>query len=450
MSDLPPLEWCLGGYALLTVVCVGAVTLKYRSIFHPLLFPGLQLFVTSCLAPWAQDRSHSLLLPQSWWIGASLLTALFLLGLTWPMLTRLNPLLPACEALLGPWELPRQRTGPACQQTPEFLCRIYTWLLLVCAVGLFGLLIRDSSVGRLWLTDPRMAYMIGRSGTGHWYVLSQTCLFLAYLCWLYYERPRNRIVMLCGTFACVVAMSYFGSKAAMVGVIVAGGVYFNYFVRTFSWGEVALAAGLGVPVVLVSPWLQGNFDSLKETLQYYDYFDNAARYVGREDQFGPQFGGAFLSSLWEYVPRRLAPDKPFVYGTIAVNEYFYEGAAKEGYTPGYLPWIALHLDFNIPGVFLGASCLGFVNKAIYTYFLRQRSFLGFLCFLQVAFIPVLKLAPVLYFAILLFALAISMRIFLAMGRVIWPSISRGESAEIKHGGMDTAFHPLSSECSFSR
>ena len=45
MTDLPSLEWCLGGYALLTLVCLGAVTLKYRSIFHPLLFVGLQLFV---------------------------------------------------------------------------------------------------------------------------------------------------------------------------------------------------------------------------------------------------------------------------------------------------------------------------------------------------------------------------------------------------------------------
>jgi hypothetical protein len=430
MSQLPQLEWCLGGYALLTVLCVGAVTLKYRTIFHPLLFPGLQLFVMACVAPWAQDRAMSLLLPQSWWIGASLLTALYLFGLTWPMLTKINPLLPVCESLLGPWELARRRTGEINRQTPLFLCRLYAGCLAAFSAVFFALLIRDSSAGTLWLTDPRTAYMFGRSGSGHWYVLSQTCWFLSYLCWLYYGRPRNRVVMLCGTLACVAVMSYFGSKAAIVGVIVAGGVYFNYFVRTFSWGEVALAAGLGVPVVLVSPWLQGNFDSLKETLQYYDYFDNAARYVGRDDQFGPLYGGSFLSSLWEYVPRRLVPDKPYVYGTIIVNEYFYEGAAKTGYTPGYLPWIAFHVDFNIPGVFIGASLLGFVNKAIYTYFLRYRSFLGFLCFLQVSFIPVLKLAPILYFVALLWGLAVTMRLFLAVGKVIMGIDSRSRDLGI--------------------
>lgn len=418
MDDLPPLEWCLGGYTLLTLVCVGAVSLKYRSIFHPLLFVGLQLFVQACLAPWAQDRAHSLLLPQSWWIGASLLSALYLFGLTWPLLIRLNPFLPVCEVLLGPWELSRKRLGADHWQTPGFLCRLFIWGLIALSALFFALLIRDSSAGAMWLTDPRSAYMFGRSASGHWYVLSQTCLFLSYLCWLYYERPRNRIVLLFWSLACVAAMFYFGSKAAMVGVIVAGGVYFNFFVRTFSWGEIGLAAGLGVPVVLISPWLQGNFDSLRETLQYYDYFDNAARYVGREDQFGPYWGGSFVSSLWEYVPRRLVPDKPFVYGTLEVNEYFYEGAAKTGYTPGYLPWIPYHLDFNIAGVLLGASLMGFISKAIYTYFLRYRSFLGFLCFLQVAFIPVLRLAPVLYFCAMLLALAIALRMFFAAGTVI--------------------------------
>lgn len=418
MTDLPPLDWCLGGYALLTLVCVGAVTLKYRSLFHPLLFVGLQLFVQACLAPWAQDRANSLLLPQSWWIGASLLTGLYLFGLTWPLLTKLNPFLPVCEVLLGPWELSRQRPGDGARQTPLFLCRLFVWSLIAASALFFGLLIRDSSAGMLWITDPRQAYMFGRSGNGHWYVSSQTCLFLSYLCWLYYARPRNRVVVLFWTAACVVAMYYFGSKAAMVGVIVAAGVYFNFFVRTFSWGEICVAAGLGVPVVLISPWLQGNFDSLKETLQYYDYFDNAARYVGREDQFGPYWGGSFLSSLWEYVPRGLVPDKPYVYGTLEVNEYFFEGAAKTGYTPGYLPWIPFHLDFNIAGVFLGASFIGFVSKAVYTYFLRYRSFLGFLCFLQIAFIPVLRLAPVLYFCVMLLGVAIALRAFMLVGTVI--------------------------------
>ena len=435
MSDLPPLDWCLGGYCLLTLACVGAVSFKYRSIFHPLLFPGLQLFVQTGLAPWAQDVGHSMRLQQTWWLGASLLTALFLFGLTWPMLTPLNPLLPVCEVVLGPLEFSRRRmnqgadtprsrgnsrllTGETSRRTPRLLCGLYAGFLSILAMACFALLVRDSSVGTLWITDPRLAYMSGRAGSGHWYVLSQTCLFLSYLCWLYYLRPRNRVVLLCGTLACVTVMSYFGSKAAMVGVIVAGGVYFNYFVRTFTWGEVALAAGMGVPVVLISPWLQGNFDSLKETLQYYDYFDNAARYVGRHDHFGPQYGGALLSSLWEYVPRRLVPEKPYVYGILIVNEYFFEGAAKVGYTPGHLPWIPYHIDFGIPGVFVGACLLGFLNKAIYTYFLRYRSFLGFLCFLQVAFIPVLKLAPVLYFVALLLGLAISLRLFLAGGMIV--------------------------------
>jgi hypothetical protein len=418
MSDLPLLELCLWGYCLLTAVCAGAVTYRYRSLFNPLLYPSLQLFVMAGLAPLAQDIAHSKQLAPEWWIEASLITSLYLFGLTWPFLTPLNPLLPAYELLVGPWEQVRRRTGEWARRTPQLLCLLYFGGLIVLAGILFYLLLRESPVGYLWLINPRMAYLGGRAGNGHWYVLSQTCLFLAYLGWLYYARVGDRCVLLIGTAVCLWAISYFGSKAAMVGVIMAGGIYFNFYVRTFTWGEVAVAAGLGVPTVLISPWLQGNFDSLKETLQYYDYFDNAARYMGRSENFGPNFGGTLLSSLWEYVPRRVWPAKPFVYGSVVVNEHFFTGAAEVGYTPGYLPWIPYHLDFGVTGVAVGASAFGFLNKAIYTYFLRHRSFLGFLCFLQVAFIPVLKLAPVLYFVAMLMLLAVSLRIFVLAGNVL--------------------------------
>lgn len=418
MSELPLLEMCLWGYCLLTSLCAGAVTYRYRSVLNPLLYPSLQLFVMAGLAPLIQDVAHSTKLDQEWWIESSLTTSLYLVSLTWPFLLPLNPLLPACEILLGPWEMARRRTGDGSRRTPLVLCLLYFCGLLVLAGVLYWRLLQESSVGQLWLINPRMAYLGGRAGSGHWYVLSQTGLFLAYLGWLYYGRVRDRFVLLMGTVVFLWAFSYFGSKAAMVGVVMAGGIYFNYYVRTFTWGEVSIAAGLGVPLVLISPWLQGNFDSLKETLQYYDYFDNAARYVGRSENFGPNYGGTLLSSLWEYVPRRVWPTKPFVYGSIVVNEHFFPGAAEVGYTPGYLPWIPFHLDFGVTGVAVGGSVYGFLNKAIYTYFLRYRSFFGFLCYLQVAFIPVLKLAPVLYFVGLLIVLALSLRVWVLAGNVM--------------------------------
>jgi len=145
----------------------------------------------------------------------------------------------------------------------------------------------------------------------------------------------------------------FGSKAGMLSVVVAVGVYYNFYVREFRTTECLLAVACGLPVVLLSPWLQGNFDSLRESLAYYDYFDNAARYVGRADRFGPPWGGTMLSTLWEYVPRALYPDKPYVYGNIVVNEYWFPGAAQEGYTPGWLPWILLHLDVGVVDVSTG-------------------------------------------------------------------------------------------------
>jgi hypothetical protein len=159
-------------------------------------------------------------------------------------------------------------------------------------------------------------------------------------------------------------------------------------------------------------------------LLYYDYFNNASMYLCTADRFSPMYGGGFISSLWEYVPRRFFSEKPYVYGNIVINEYFFPGAAKTGYTPGWLPWIALHLDFGTFGVAAGAVALGFLNKAIYTYFLKYRTFLGYLCFLQTAFIPILKLAPVMYFVVLLLGLSVGIRTVHGMVRMLMSGATR--------------------------
>ncbi|MDB5390688.1 MAG: putative O-antigen polymerase [Planctomycetaceae bacterium] len=435
MPEMTSLEWCLVGYCLLNVLCVGAVSWKYRTLFHPLLFPGLQLFVMAGLAPIAQDIASVLTSSDDFWMQTSLLTSLYLIGLTWPLLTNLNPFLAATESLLGPLEFSRNprigsgplQLGPKCNANAlgkdpgcdQLSAQAFTIALAVCGVICFGLLIRESSAGSLWLTDPRTAYLDGRAAAGHWYVLSQTFLFLAYLNWLYFSRPRNRVLVLVGTFAAMVALLFFGSKAAMVGVVLAGGVYYNFFVRQFTWKEISLGLVAGIPLVVISPWLQGNFDSLTGTLRYYDYFNNASMYLCTSERFSPMYGGGFLSSLWEYVPRRFVPEKPYVYGNIIINEYFFPGAARTGYTPGWLPWISLHLDFGPLGVACGAVALGFLNKAIYTYFLKYRTFLGYLCFLQTAFIPVLKLAPVLYFVALLLGLVVTVRLLRRLIRILF-------------------------------
>lgn len=274
----------------------------------------------------------------------------------------------------------------------------------------FLLLMRDSVAGSLWMTDPRTAYMVGRTGVGHWYVSSQTCVMLAFLVWLYYVRPTRSLELALGLLIGLTAMYFYGSKAGMVSLLVFIGVYYNYYVRTISNTQALIAVLCGLPLVLISPWLQGNFDRLTATLEYYDYFDNAALYVGRADRFGPQYGNAFVSSFWEYVPRGFYPAKPFVYGNIVFNDYYYPGAAQEGYTPGWLPWVLFHLDFGAAGVLVGALLSGWALKAIHTEFLKTRTFPAWVTLLQFAWLPVLRNAPLLYFCAMLACLCWGLRV----------------------------------------
>ena len=404
---MPPedqqLAWCLG---LFWVTCFGSlalVALKYRSLFHPLLIPVSQLWVMAGLAPVAQGIGSSLKYPPGWWMEASLLSSLYVAGLTIPILCRWNPRGPVISSLLRPLEFERRSPWSGAYQ--------------LCVLGIsalagvtFLLLMRDSVAGNLWVSDPRTAYMVGRTGVGHWYVASQTFVMLALLVWLYFVRPTRSHELGLGLLIALAAMYFYGSKAGMVSLLVFVGVYYNYYVRTITNTQALLAVLCGLPLVLISPWLQGNFDRLSATLEYYDYFDNAALYVGRAERFGPQFGSAFLSSFWEYVPRGFYPAKPFVYGNIVFNDHYYPGAAQEGYTPGWLPWVLFHLDLGGVGVLVGAWLSGWGLKAIHTEFLKTRSFPAWVTWLQFAWLPVLRNAPFLYYCAMLVCLCWGLRL----------------------------------------
>jgi hypothetical protein len=391
-------------FLILTLSLTGLVAWKYRSVFNPLLLPHFQLIVMAALAPLAQLALFGLQQPEARLTEASLLTSLYVFGLSLPLLCNLNPLLPLLRAVLRPVEVVRR----------ERLSEIYVLfagLLGIGFVGSFLLLMRDSPAGWNWISDPRMSYITGRAGVGHWYVSSQACLFLSLLVLLYFRRIRNP--MLLGGLALGYAFlfAYFGSKTGMLGVLAATVLYYNYYVRPIGSVWLALAGAAALPVVCISPWLQGSFDNLLATLTYYDYFDNAAMYLKEADRIGLRHGSAALSSFWEYVPRGLYPEKPFIYGSLCINEYFWPGSAEVGYTPALLPWTAYYLDFGVGGVLAGAVATGFLQKAVYTYFLSTRSFVAFVTLLQACFIPVLKFSPALYYAALLLCLTAGLRMF---------------------------------------
>lgn len=396
------LSLALSLLGVVILLCFGAVTLRYRTVWHPLLMPLGSLFVMVVGAPLAQQLILGERTYPQFQIQSALLTSLYVLTLSFPFLTRWDPLGPPLRRLLAPLDVPRR---------PELLGGYHFISLTLLLLGLLGylLLISSSPAGWNWILHSRTAYQSGRAGVGHWYVLSQGAVFLAYLIWLYYCRVRSWKIFIPTTLLVASSFILFGSKQGIIGILIAACLYAHYYIRPMGLRTILIAGCCLIPLVVLSPWLQGNFNTLKQSLTYYDYFDNSARYLQEQPKIGLQLGWAFGSSLWEYVPRAVYPAKPFIFGQLIINDMLWPGAAENGHTPALLPWVVFHLDFGLLGVLFGGLVSGYLLRGIYSAFLETKSFLSFLIFLQICFTPVLKHTPLLYFAIAIFLLSLLLK-----------------------------------------
>lgn len=376
--------------AILILLGMGWITYRFRTVWHPLLMPLGSLFVMVAAAPLAQQFVLGERIYPLHQAEAALLTCLYVIAICVPFLSNRDPVAPYLDRLMKPLEverIPENRGGY------QFL----SLLLFAFGCVVYLLLIAESPRGWDWVFRSRLAYQAGRAGVGHWYVLSQGLFLLAYLSWLWFCEIGSWKIFLPVTFGLACAFWFFGSKQGIVGVLIAGCVYANFYIRRMSTKTVLIAGAALVPLVVLSPWLQGNFKSLEQTLGYYDYFDNSARYLQQHGRIGTQYGWAFLTSFWEYVPRGLFPGKPFIYGQLIVNDKLWPGVAEQGHTPALLPWVVFHLDFGMPGVIIGGLISGVLLRGVYSYFLKTRSFPAFLLVLQICFTPVLKHTPLLFF-----------------------------------------------------
>lgn len=385
---------------LTALICGGGawVSGRYRTLLHPLLMPLASLFVMGVFAPAVQWYLMGERRPEVFQVQTSLLTSLYVAALCLPFLTRINPLEAVFESCLQPLES---------LETRQHNSRWYAVTLLVLSAVCYLLLICDSPAGWKWILQPRTAYLEGRTGVGHWYVLSQALLFLAFLAGLYDFQIKSYWKLALMTGICAALFLGFGSKNGVVGILIAAGLYLHYFAHPIPQRLLLAAGYIIVPLIIISPWLQGSFSTLRQTMGYYDYFDNSSMYLQHQEAIGLRYGGAFLSSFWEYVPRGFYPYKPFIYGQLYINEYFWPGLSAAGHTPALLPWTIFHLDFGVEGVLVGGLVTGLCYKGIYLHFLHRRTFLSFLTLLQICFVPVVKYSPLLYFAIFLILVSTS-------------------------------------------
>ena len=218
---------------------------------------------------------------------------------------------------------------------------------------IFFYLLASSEFGLVnWILDPRTGYQFYRTGQGHWYALGMSFLSAAFTCGVIkLNKPIDVVVKL------LVYLPFcflFGSKAYLLSFFI-----FTLILLWFmKWKSLKKFIAFGIPfiflIMLFNFFGNSNEVILEDVFSYFDYYKNAADYYkgylsGNIDLF---YGQVLISSLWEYVPRGIFPEKPYIFGGVLVADIFYPGAAEASHTPAFGGAVMNFADFGVFGVII--------------------------------------------------------------------------------------------------
>jgi len=401
--------------AAAVIVSLGGL-LRYGTLLNPLtvstvtdtglttLLPGVFAYYFLSLGKYSEQD----IVKTAW------LSGVYLLGIVLPYLSRGTALARLFGGVLGALGL----------NAPNIAYRfsVTKFGLLVLGGGLtFALLAITGGGGALWLTNPRMAYLVYRTGAGQFWLLTAWFQSTAFLYYLWARRPRGlHLLVVVGAF--LLAAFWLGSKAIILSVAVLAIVYYHFMVRGLGTFRIVLF-GLGGAAAFVGLlFFQGSFSDLAGVASYFENYQITAEFISRFNEFGFQYGKAWLSGFWFFVPRALYAAKPLEYGSILIQKQLLPGAYEAGYAPGFLTWSLAYLDFGWVGVFGAGILKGLIERAAYEHFLRNRnSLFAFAMMMQISLWGIFAFASVGVAVVWCAAQAIFLRLVLVHARRPLPS-----------------------------
>jgi hypothetical protein len=213
-----------------------------------------------------------------------------------------------------------------------------------------------------WILSPRTGYQQYRVGSGHWYALSLLFLSTSYTLSLLYSKSIISYVLL--FFLYIGLVFLLGSKQFILSYAI-----FFLIVLWFKKSKYFNVLLYVVPPIgFVLMIINFNPSEFADVASYFDYYVNSAMYYeayfkGQIDLF---YGYIWITEFYEYVPRFFFEDKPFVYGFLHVNEYFFPGAAEATHTPAFGGPIVAFADFGVLGVVISSffSLSSFFNVVL--------------------------------------------------------------------------------------
>lgn len=241
-------------------------------------------------------------------------------------------------------------SGKKLGKKSEIQISIFFYLLYL----IFFILLSQHSFSFInWIKNPREGYQFHRAGAGGLWTIAISCLSLSFCIFTIYAKSFTKI------FISLPLYFYSAFLLGSKGVVLDFGIYFIIILWLKNYKNLKKVFLIGVPftiALLISSFTrnieEGN--NIEEMVKYFDYYVNSANYYKAYFQGElPLFHGKIISTqFWSFVPRALFPEKPFVYGVLHINEFFFPGAAEETHTPGLGGPVAYFGDFGIWGVIM--------------------------------------------------------------------------------------------------
>jgi hypothetical protein len=203
-----------------------------------------------------------------------------------------------------------------------------------------------------WLLNPREGYQLYRLGSGQYWALSVTFLSLSFS----FLMLRQSTFFFRIVFFLIYA--YFAFLLGSKGLLIEYFIFLMLILWLFKDKYINKIIIIGTPIIITGLLYnfyvsvsEFNIDSLAS---YFSYYTNSGMYLKEylDNKIQLYYGKIFLSDFWSLVPRSIYPNKPFAYGIVLINEYFFPGAAEQTNTPAFGGPIAYFADFGIFGVII--------------------------------------------------------------------------------------------------
>ncbi|WP_279118673.1 O-antigen polymerase [Fusobacterium varium] len=242
----------------------------------------------------------------------------------------------------------------------SFLFLIFFFIMFIIWSKNFGVI--------NWIINPRKGYQYYRSGLGSFYALGLTFLSLSLTFRMISVKKKKEYYF---WFLIYFGMIYiFGSKGRIIDFyifIIWIGIYKN-FIKVKG---VLLVGIIGFAIIIYNLSTSYSEINIGKFIKYFDYTKNSTMYYEAyfQNKIELFYGKVYISNFWKYVPRTLFQNKPYVYGKIMINEFFFPGLAAKTHTPSFGgEEIGYFADFGIIGVIF----FSLINLKLYLYPLGLR------------------------------------------------------------------------------